>query len=349
MTKFNISYVAFVPLLWYDTGKEKGMNEMKGLRIAGRVLRYILVLVILILLLLHLGVTAMYADFFAHSEGKFIIPGLTSSFVPQGFEYIEETDTYLICGYMADDSASRVYVRDPDGNTYHSSLLYADGTPYVKHAGGICVNGDYVYLAGDDGVDVFLLSDILNGRDVVKRGKILTGHDMAYCSFYNGYLLAGNFYHPETYETPDHHRITTPAGDANTALITVFKADATAEFGIDPTPVAAISTREKVQGICFTSEEEIVLSTSYSVATSHLYFYSIDTDRTSTVEVLNGQVPLYYLDSVNLKKTVDMPPMSEELVFRDGRVWVMCESACNKYIFGKLIRGYQVFAYDITA
>lgn len=319
---------------------------MKCLKIAGKVLLYVLVVLILLLLVLRFGVTAIYFDYFSNSKSEFVIPGLTTAFVPQGFDYIEDSDTYLICGYMSDGTASRVYVRDAGGNTYHSSLLYADGAPYVKHAGGICFNGDYVYLAGDDGVDVFLLSDILAGRDAVKQGKILTGHDMAYCFFYNGYLLAGNFYHPGTYETPAHHRITTPAGDANTALITVFKADGTAEFGIDPTPVAAISTREKVQGICFTSDSEIVLSTSYGFATSHLYFYQIDTDRASTVEVLNGQVPLYYLDSANLTKTVDMPPMSEELVYRDGRVWVMCESACNKYIFGKFIRGYQVFAYD---
>ena len=222
---------------------------MKGLKITGKVLLYVLVVLILLLLVLRFGVTAIYFDYFSNSKSEFVIPGLTTAFVPQGFDYIEDADTYLICGYMSDGTASRVYVRDAGGNTYHSSLLYADGAPYVKHAGGICCNGDYVYLAGDDGVDVFLLSDILAGRDAVKQGKILTGHDMAYCSFYNGYLLAGNFYHPGTYETPAHHRITTPAGDANTALITVFKADGTAEFGIDPTPLAAISTREKVQGI----------------------------------------------------------------------------------------------------
>lgn len=322
---------------------------MKGLKIAGKVLVYILAAVILLLLVLRFGVTAVYFDYFSNSKSEFVIPGLTTAFVPQGFDYIAESDTYLICGYMSDDTASRVYVRDSQGHTHYSSLLYADGTPYVKHAGGICFNGDYAYLAGDDGVDVFPLSDILAGQDAKMMGKILTGHDMAYCSFYNGYLLAGNFYHPETYETPDHHRITTPAGDANTALITVFKADGAAEFGIDPVPVAAISTREKVQGICFTSDNEIVLSTSYSVASSHLYLYRIDTERSATVEVLDGQVPLYYLDSANLTKTVTLPPMSEELVYRDGRIYVMCESACKKYIFGKFIRGYQVFAYDYSS
>ncbi|MBR5126307.1 MAG: hypothetical protein IKU68_06190, partial [Oscillospiraceae bacterium] len=161
----------------------------------------------------------------------------------------------------------------------------------------------------------------------------------------DGYLFAGNFYIAEHYETPDHHRITTPAGDQNTSLITVFRADESFEFGIDPAAVAAISAPDKVQGMCFT-EEGIVLSISWSLTDSNLLFYAYDDQRVGQVEVLAGEVPLYYLDSANLVHTAVLPPMSEELVYRDGRVEVMCESACNKYIFGKLIRGWQVFAYE---
>lgn len=319
---------------------------MKALKIAGKILINVVLTLVLLLLVLQLGVTVRYFDFFNHSKSEFLIPGLSDNWVPQGFDYIEESNTYLMCGYMSDDTASRVYIRDGDGNTTYTNLLYADGTPYRKHAGGICHNGLYVYLAGDDGVDVFALSDILNGGDAHKLGKIVLGHDMAYCSFYNGYLLAGNFYHETTYETPEKHRITTPAGDANTALITVFREDFTSELGVDPVPVAAISTPGKVQGICFTSDEQIVLSTSYSVASSHLYYHNIDLERRGTVEACGQQVPLYYLDSATLAHTATMPPMSEELLFKDGRVWVLCESACNKYIYGKFIRGYQVYSYD---
>lgn len=306
---------------------------------------YIVVAMILILLLLRLGVTAWYFDYFNHVQSEFLIPGLNDHWVPQGFDYIEESDTYLMCGYMSDGTASRVYIRSGAEDKGYVNLLYPDGTPYVKHAGGICHNGDFVYVAGDDGVDVFLLSDILDGGDAKKLGKIVLGHDMAYCSFYNGYLLAGNFYHPETYETPAHHRITTPAGNANTSLITIFKPDDTAQFGIDPVPVAAISAPEKVQGICFTSGEEIVLSTSYSIGSSHLYYHRIDTARKGEVEACGVSVPLFYLDDATLTDTVTFPPMSEELVYRDGRVYILCESACNKYIFGKFVRGYQVYSY----
>lgn len=318
---------------------------MKALKITGKVLLIILVTLLMLLLVLRLGVTALYFDFFNHAESEFLIPGLSDNWVPQGFDYIEDQNVYLMCGYMSDDTSSRVYVRGQDGQSHYSKLLYADGTPYLKHAGGICHNGQFVYIAGDDGVDVFLLYDILAGRNAKKLGKIVLGHDMAFCSFYNGYLLAGNFYHPETYETPEHHRITTPAGDQNTSLITVFKADDSAQFGINPVPVGAISAPGKVQGICFTSEDEIVLSSSYSIASSYLYYHRIDTSRQGMVQACDTSVPMIYLDSATLVNTVTMPPMSEELVYLDGRVSILFESACNKYIYGKFVRGYQVYSY----
>ena len=318
---------------------------MKALKNTAAVILYIVIALILFALFLRLGVTVVYFQFFHHAEDEFMIPGLNDNWVPQGFDYIEDQDIYLFSGYMSDGNASRIYVREGSGKEYYVNLQYSDGTAYKKHAGGICHNGEYVYISGDDGVDVFLLSDVLEEKDAKKLGKIQLGHDTAYCSFYNGYLLVGNFYHPETYETPAHHRITTPAGDQNTSLITVFKADDAAQFGVNPVPVAAISAPEKVQGICFTSDSEIVLSVSYSIGSSYLDYYRIDTARKGTVEACGVTVPMLYIDSASHHQSVTMPPMSEELICRDGRVYILYESACNMYLFGKLMRGYQVYSY----
>lgn len=320
---------------------------MKFLKILRRVITGTLIFILVILGVLYAGVTVKYRDYFRNADPVLVIPGLNDNYVPQGFDWDEETDTYLMCGYMSDDTASRVYVRTPEGSgyaTYFCELYYPDYTPYRKHAGGICRNGDYVYIAGDGGVDVFLLDSILDGGAALLLGTIPTGHDMAFCSFRDDYLFAGNFYYPEHYETPDHHRIITPAGDRNTSLITVFRADENARFGIDPEAVAAISAPDKVQGMCF-AEDQIVLSISWSLTDSNLLYYSADAERVGTVQLLSGEVPLYYLDSGCLTHTVVLPPMSEELVYRDGKVEIMCESACNKYIFGKVIRGWQVFGY----
>lgn len=319
---------------------------MKTKKIIRNILIGIAVFLIAVLLILRFGVYVVYGDYFSASEAAFRIPGLTHNFVPQGFDYMEKSGTFLMAGYMSDDTASRVYVRTADGKVTITQLLNADGTAYTQHAGGICHYGPYAYLPSDSGIDVFDLSDIVDGEDATVIGSIPTGHDMAFCTFHDGYLLAGNFYYAEHYETPEHHRLDTPAGDRNTAVITVFKADENAQFGIDPNAVAAISIREKVQGMCFTDDGQIVLSTSWGLSTSVLYFYEADADRVGTMQTLTGEVPLYYLDSANLVDTVKAPPMAEELVFLDGKVHVLNESSCNKYIFGRLIGGGWVYAYD---
>ena len=318
---------------------------MKFWKIAAKVLLWVLIILVAVLAVFHVGVTVMYWDFFGNADSAFRAPGLTTGFVPQGFHYIADHEVYLFSGYMKDHSAARIYIRDANGATRFVELLNADGTAYDEHAGGVTVNGDFVYLPGTMGVDVFRLSEIMAGERAKSIGKLAMEYDGDCCTFYNGYLFVGDFYYPEAYETPEDHRVTTPAGDENPAVIAIYKADPAAEFGIDPQPLAAISIREKVQGIGFTEEGEIVLSTSYGFNDSQLWFYAFDAQRQGSVKLAGNDVPLYYLDSANLTHSVDMPPMSEEVVCKDGKVYVLFESACTKYKFGNLIRGTHVYAY----
>lgn len=325
----------------------KDRKKMKILKFVRNVLAWLLTLVLVVLLVLQVGVTLLYRDFFFNSDEVFRIPGLHSGVVPQGFHYLADRDIYFMSGYMKDHSSARIYIRDSAGKTRFVELRNADGSTYDEHAGGVTVNGEYVYLPGKMGVDVFRLSDILEGNTATMIGKIAGEYDTDCCTFYNGYLFVGDFYYPKTYETPQTHRVTTPAGDENKAVIAVYKADPSAEFGIDPQPVAAISIREKVQGIGFTENGQIVLSTSYGFADSGLWFYQPDEARQGKLELMGREVPLYYLDSANLTHHVEMPPMSEEVVCKDGKVYVLFESACTKYIYGNLIRGEQVYAYTM--
>jgi hypothetical protein len=39
--------------------------------------------------------------------------------------------------------------------------------------------------------------------------------------------------------------------------------------------------------------------------------------------------------------------MSEEIVYKDGLIYIMTESASNKYIFGKFMSGYNCYAMDV--
>ena len=331
------------------------------------------------------------AEFYNNSRVIFATPGVAdSNFVPQGMTYDEASQTFFFTGYMGkpiigelgEDVAARVYFCDKNGdNLGFAKLLNSDGTPYTDHTGGIEVIGDYVYITGEDshGLDVFLLSEILDGGTAVMQGTFKTYNSPAYVYAYEQdgqkYIMAGSYHKDEEiYETPDHERLETLNGDKNTSIMTVFKVDPNsenAEFGINPTPVAIISMREMVQGICIT-EDQLVISSSWGLATSNLYFYDLSNVsskilETYTVQIVYGDlaeikanpdnnwpketltfknIPCYYIDSSCLVNTVVAPPMSEELVYLDGEIIVFCESACNKYVFGKLTTGFGTYALN---
>lgn len=288
-----------------------------------------------------------YHDFYKDSERSFSIPGLGSGFVPQGFDYDEDGAFYLISGYMKDPSqSSRIYVVGEDGSEKYAELLNEKGEPFTGHCGGVAINGDYLYLVSDEeSLAVFSLKEVLEKDHAKQLGSFTTGERTSFCSFENGYLIAGAFYRAGSYETPDNHHVTTPAGDENNALICIYQADENAPLGIRPAPVAALSVRDQVQGLTVTDDGKIVLSTSWGLGSSGLWLYEMD-DRVGTAQVDGMRVPLYYLDSENLVETVKLPPMSEEMVYRNGRVYVLTESACTKYFFGNFIDGRHVFAYQ---
>lgn len=85
----------------------------------------------------------------------------------------------------------------------------------------------------------------------------------------------------------------------------------------------------------------VYLSTSYGLAFSHIYVY--DASALAPQGELAG-VPLYALDSASLTADRKLPPMSEEIEILDGRLYAMCESASQKYFFGKLTGGGWCYA-----
>lgn len=283
-----------------------------------------------------------FYDFYSNSQRTFTIPGLNSGFIPQGFEYLADSETFLVSGYMKDTSQpSRVYVIPPEGDRTCVELLTADGEAYTGHCGGIAVQGEYVYLSSEGELSVFSLTDILSGGQAKQIGAVPTDDRVSFCTFVDGYLLIGTFYYPEYYETPEKYHVTTPSGDENPSLIWIYQADEQADFGIDPSPVAALSVREKVQGVAINDQGQVILSTSWGMASSTLWLYDID----ERVGQIDG-IPLYYLDSESLVASVKAPPMAEEMVYLDGKLYIMTESACTKYIFGNFIDARRVYAYE---
>lgn len=316
-------------------------------KIISRVLGILVGVVAVILILFSVGERVLFSSFYAKAEKEMKTPGVWDNFVQQGLDYVEEDGLYLTCGYMSKKTASRVYVFDDKGKSRYVELQNADGTPYMGHTGGIAHYGDNVYITGSDGLDVFSLKDILEGSAAKMKGEVKTYNDPAYCHIYNGMIYVGSFYRAGNYETPESERLTTPSGDKNMSIVTIFELSSDSQFGIKEDVKCVYSTRGLVQGMCITPDSRLVLSTSYGLAASHLYVYDINATSQGSYEINGKTVPIYYFDSDNLVKTVKAPPMSEELLYRDGKIYIMTESASNKYIFGKVTTGRHIFAYKL--
>lgn len=320
----------------------------------------ILLCIVVAILIVALAVYAWYLikliPYYRSSEKIFRIPGIDSGFVPQGLYYEKETDTFFVSGYQADGSASPVYLVDGRTGGYKRLLMQTpDGKDFAPHAGGICAAGKYVYVAGSGrGILAFDRAEIdsaPDGSHISYLGIIPTplgngtNVSMGYLTVYGGRLYGGEFFREENYKTPESHKIRTAAGDYNQAIVLEFElSDGKGSlFGVKRSPAAAYSVTDMVQGICV-SDGVICLSTSYGAKFSHLNVYSV-----SGLEP-EGNIaglPLFVLDSASLVSSSSFPPAAEGIAFLDdGRLCAICESASDKFFFGKLLGSSWCCATD---
>ncbi len=338
---------------------------MDKLKKVGKVLGIFIIIICLTVVTVILGFNVYqrvsYREFYAVSEKEFLIPGLSDGFVPQGITYVEDESKYLVCGYMADGTASRIYKFDDKQGENPSKdfvqLIKSDGKPDLAHAGGVAVYGDFVYMATGEEINVYSLKAVLDDKnDTVKTiGTFDPQTGPAFVHVEDGYLYVGEFYIAEDYETPKSHHMETDSGDFNQAVMTVFKLDETKELGLeDKIPELAYSITDNAQGMCFV-DGNILISTSYGLSTSHVKVYSnpvklplsenANRDRTFITSDSHA-IPLYYLDSAHLEKDWTLAPMAEELLLKDDKVYVMCESASTKYKFGNFTGGRYCYSFN---
>ncbi|MBQ5362393.1 MAG: hypothetical protein IIU63_03510 [Clostridia bacterium] len=298
-------------------------------------------------------------DYYAASEKAFFIPGLKEGYVPQGMHYCEDEEVFLLSGYFAAGGASPIYVVDAvTGECLQKVVLQnKDGTAFTGHGSGITRNGDFVYVSGEsEPLNVYSYAEIMAaeyGASIRCLGDILLSvseedYVTPSClTIHDGVLTVGEFYLKEKYPTLPSHHVTTKAGDVHYALAVDFALDENAELGISTTPIKAYSIPGRVQGMCFNGDR-VYVSTSWSFAFSYILEYDLTrSEEQGTIEVMGTTVPLYAMDSASLIKDYKIAPMSEELAFVNGKLYVYCESACSKYLLGRLIGGKWCYATDL--
>ena len=297
-----------------------------------------LLLVVLVILGLNIAKFGIYNEYYSIKEDVIKNPGLSDGFVCQGLCVTDSgKEVFFVSGYMKDKSASRIYATEENGTWYVS--LHSDGKPFTGHAGGIAILGDSLYIASSSRVYRIPTSSILGAKegDIIDIGEGAKVNNNASFIYSDGmYLYVGEFHDGGAYAIEGHENET--AEGTHYAICSVYEPE---NF---TTPVCVYSIRNKVQGICFTSDGKVVMSTSYGLTDSYYYVYDRNEATDSGKEY--DSAPLLYLDK--LERTVKGPAMAEGLDEYKGKVITLTESASNKYIFGKLFFADQIVALDFN-
>lgn len=312
----------------------------KVLKLIGKILlsilASILALVVLVVGSLNLAKFAIYSDYYSMETNVCTNPGLNDGFVCQGIAVSETNEKIIVSGYMADESASRLYVTDYKSNSFYVTLE-KNGEIFTGHAGGIAISGDAVYIANGKKIYTLSLTDVLNAENgaALDVGEGVPVNNSASFVFADEtYLYVGEFHDGGKYVTD--HPYETPDGLYH-AIVSRYTLDDLTQ------PDKIYSIRDKVQGICFTPDGQVVLSTSYGLTDTVYYVYN-EKDAVDSGKTLDG-APVYYLNGCI--QEVKGPAMGEDLDYYDGNVITLTESASNKYIFGKLFFANQIVALDI--
>ncbi len=333
----------------FDQRKGLFMNIFKKIgKISLIVLGALLALILLVWLALFLGKYAIYRDFFAEREKEFEIPGIHDGYVPQGLAAVDpEGKAFLLSGYNGD--AIDLYYKDVEsGDAKRVIPVDEEGKVLKGHGGGVTVNQDFVYVADDSSLLVFSLAEIKAAKNegkVVCRGKIPVDNQASFCFSTEEHLYVGEFYRPVDYETDESHYYTTPNGEDNCAILSCYLLNEDGSLA-EEYPIYSLSIPSQVQGFAIKGDT-VMISRSWGLETATLEFYDGMKESGSTISVSGREVPLYYLDSTNLTKTVKLPCFSEELAVVGDRVYISFESACDKYLLGKFFFATYIASYPI--
>lgn len=337
------------------------MNKQvkKSLIISGSVVGGIVALFLLLYLILALIGCGMYGE--ARKARQYVcdIAGIKDSIAPQGLTYSKEKDVYIQTGYDKSDVALLYLVEN--NKPRRVKLLNEKGETLKSHAGGVTCTKDYVYIANGSTLYTFSLDELYNaGNNAVAVKRVFyVDNNAAFCYSTDDTLYVGEFYRAGNYETDQAHYFTTPNGDENKAIVSVYPLDANgllADEGVQPYPTYRISITGLVQG--FAVEDGVyMLSRSYGLTNSNLEYHSapVESGTTQAVTFKKGQttnpslveVPLYYLDTTTLYKTLVLPSFSEDMTVVNGRVLVSNEASANKYFVGKLFGSHKIYSYPV--
>lgn len=332
---------------------------MKAVKLISKIFAFLIGAIIAIFLLawlsLHIAKYFMYSDYYKERENVSKIPALNDGFVPQGLDYDEKTDTYIHSGY----NGEYIEVYFVKGDDVKKLIPVTEsGERIPGHAGGVTRIGNYLYVcdnaAEKEGklgyiyiYDFAALQQAKDGDSIRSISTFNVDTAASFCFSDDKYLYVGEFYREVDYETKDTHYFTTPSNDENKAILSAYPLNE--DGSIDGEyPEFSVSIPAQVQGFAVMEDGKVAVSTSWGLNASHLEIHSKMENSGKTIGVSGKEVPLYYIDSSTRISDIAMPAFSEGLSIKDGKLVISFESACNKYIIGKLFFATKIVSYPVN-
>lgn len=290
--------------------------------------------------------SVLYDAFYAAGKQSHLVPGLKQDFVPQGLSYLPEKGWFIIAGYSGTDGVNSVIfaVDAATGEMVKQTRLQnVDGSAYIGHAGGIAVTEKNLFISNNEHLYRISLEKYLALPDIADCAfdeAIPVPSRASYCGYAEGILWVGEFQYTG-YLTDPSHKFKTEDGRHKAWLIG-YKLDpaqdnelaSVALQGETATPDYIITTTERIQGMMI-KDGQFYLSQSYGRrASSTLLRYSnvLATEPRAHVELNGVQIPLWSLTSTEATGQMTAPPTTECLVTVDGGLYVLFESAAEKYM-----------------
>ena len=293
-----------------------------------------------------LSTSSLYDNFYASGQLDAPTPGVAEGIIPQGIAYLPGENWLIFSGYRSDGGHSALIAVDRATNEVVKEvyLLNTDRSVYTGHAGGVCVTEKNIFISNASklyriSLDTFRA--LPAAAECAFEEEIPVPVTASYCAYAEDILWVGEFQYGGEYKTDASHKVKSKDGrykawtcgyilDQSTE--NEIKAEAFAGEVI--TPDYILSMTERIQGMTI-SKDQIYLSQSYGRKNASLLWrYSNVLGSTPDAQAeLNGKtIPIWCLDSGVKTGALSAPPMTEGLVTIDDEVYVLFESAAQKYM-----------------
>lgn len=290
--------------------------------------------------------SSLYDNFYASGELDAPTPGVAEGIIPQGIAYLPQEDWLIFSGYRSDGGHSALIAVDRKSNEVVKEvyLLSMDGSVYTGHAGGVCVTEKNIFISNASKlyrISLETFRALPPASECAFEEEIPVPVNASYCAYADGILWVGEFQYGGEYKTDASHKVKSKDGRFK-AWTCGYLLDQNAENEIKAeafagsviTPDYILSVTERIQGMTV-SRDQIYLSQSYGRKNASLLWrYSNALGNTPDAEAeINGKtIPIWCLDSGVKTGALSAPPMTEGLVTIGDEVYVLFESAAQKYM-----------------